>query len=163
MKKHSEAIWSSVKEIIFTSIGQPTLSINTESLNSPSFQEKEITTEALRLLQKMVLESNGLFLTLIVNDEDIKDIFNILNIYTCYNDFPLQSRQRLNAVGHILYKSANASVASCDHVFESFFPRLLDFMGISVDQYHNNKISPQGVSTLEPSISVLNFLQLAET
>lgn len=142
MKKHSEAIWSSVKEIIFTSIGQPTLPINTESLNSPSFQEKEITTEALRLLQKMVLESNGLFLTLIVNDEDIKDIFNILNIYTCYNDFPLQSRQRLNAVGHILYKSANASVASCDHVFESFFPRLLDFMGISVDQYHNNKISP---------------------
>ncbi|KAL0562327.1 hypothetical protein IC582_002781 [Cucumis melo] len=142
MKKHSEAIWSSVKEIIFTSIGQPNLSINTESLNSPSFQENEMTTEALRLLQKMVVESNGLFLTLIINDEDIKDIFNILNIYTCYNDYPLQSRQRLNAVGHILYTSASASVASCDHVFESYFHRLLEFLGISVDQYHNDKISP---------------------
>ncbi|XP_038898521.1 MMS19 nucleotide excision repair protein homolog isoform X2 [Benincasa hispida] len=142
MKKHSEAIWSSVKEIIFTSIGQPSLSINIESLNSPSFQENEITTEALILLQKMVVESNEFFLRLIIDDEDIKDIFNILNIYTCYNDFPLQSRQRLNAVGHILYKSANASVASCDHVFESFFPRLLDFVGISVGRSHNNKVSP---------------------
>lgn len=142
MEKHSEAIWSSVKEIIFTSTGQPSLSINLESLNSHSFQGDEITTEALTLLQKMVVGSNGLFLRLIINDEDIKDIFNILNIHTCFNDFPLQSRQRLNAVGHILYKSANASVASCDHVFESFFPRLLDIVGISVDQFQNNKVSP---------------------
>lgn len=144
MEKHCEAIWSSLKEIIFTSIGQPSLSINLESLNSLSFQGNEITAEALRLLQKMVVESNGLFIRLIINDEDIKDIFNILNIYTFYNDFPLQSRQRLNAVGHILYNSANASVASCNEVFESFFPRLLDIVGIHVDQSQNNKISPSG-------------------
>ncbi|XP_023547397.1 MMS19 nucleotide excision repair protein homolog isoform X1 [Cucurbita pepo subsp. pepo] len=142
MEKHSEAIWSSVKEIIFTSIEQPFLSFNLESLDSPSFQGNEMIIEALRLLQKMVVESNGSFLRLIINDEDIKEIFNILNIYTCYNDLPLQSRQRLNAVGHILYKSANASVASCNHVFESFFLRLLDFVGISVDQSDNYKISP---------------------
>ncbi|XP_022154542.1 MMS19 nucleotide excision repair protein homolog isoform X3 [Momordica charantia] len=141
MEKHHEAIWSSLKEIIFTSIGQPSLSINSDALNSP---RDEITTEALGLLQKILVESNGLFLGLIINDEDIKDIFNILNIYTCYNEFPQQSRQRLNAVGCILYNLANASVASCNEVFESFFPRLLDIVGISANQVRSNEISPSG-------------------
>ncbi|KAM7476006.1 hypothetical protein LguiB_023249 [Lonicera macranthoides] len=125
MEEHVEALWSSLKDAIYS------LSLDSESMDAMHFQENEFATEALTLLQKVIMQNDSPFLNLILDDENINSTINSATSFTNYDDIPLQSKQRLYAVGHILSVSAKASNASCNRVFESLFPRLVDALVIS--------------------------------
>ncbi|KAF3450688.1 hypothetical protein FNV43_RR06777 [Rhamnella rubrinervis] len=125
MAKHAKAIWSSLKNTISNSLLEPTKSFTSESLYGLGFQESEIATEALILLQAVFMQNNDLFLSLIVDDEDISTIFNTITSYLSYNDIPLQVKQRLHVVGRILYNATKTNFASCNRFLESFFPCLM--------------------------------------
>ncbi|XWS18947.1 hypothetical protein CRYUN_Cryun32bG0088600 [Craigia yunnanensis] len=131
MAKHGEAIWASLKDAIFTSLDS-VLSFTAESLGGLGLAENEIAAEALSLLQKLIVQNTNLFLDLIVDDEDINMIFNMISSYKTYHEIPSQSKQRLHAVGRILSTSAKATSLSCNRVFECFFSRLMDILGLSV-------------------------------
>nr|POE98686.1 mms19 nucleotide excision repair protein like [Quercus suber] len=55
MAKHARAIWLSIKDALYTSLQEPTLSFTSESLDGLVFQENEIAKEALTLLQQASL------------------------------------------------------------------------------------------------------------
>lgn len=131
MAKHVEALWSALKDAIYTS-AHSVLSLESELLDGMSFQDNEIVTEALVLLQKVISQNNSLLLDLIVSDEDINTTVDTIHSFKGYSDIPMQSKQRLHAVGRILSVSSKASIDSCNRVFENFFPRLMDALGISV-------------------------------
>ena len=78
------------------------------------------------------MENSSLSLSLIVGDKDINTIVNIVTSCGRYNDIPLQSKHKLCAIGHILYVSAKASITCCNQVFESFFFRLMEALGLSM-------------------------------
>ncbi|XWS20223.1 hypothetical protein CRYUN_Cryun31cG0081600 [Craigia yunnanensis] len=142
MAKHGEAVWSSLKDAIFTSLDS-VLSFTPESLEG--LCQNEIATEALSLLQKLILQNTNLFLDLIVGDEDINMIVNMISSYKSYHEIPSQSKQRLHAVGRILSTSAKASTASCNRVFECFFSRLMDILGISVRNSSEHPSSDESI------------------
>uniref|UniRef100_A0A6N2NHI5 MMS19 nucleotide excision repair protein n=1 Tax=Salix viminalis TaxID=40686 RepID=A0A6N2NHI5_SALVM len=130
--KHAGAIWCSLKDAIFTS-GQPlVLSLTPESLGGLGFQENEIAAEALTLLEKVVIQNNDLFSSMIVGDEEINMVLNSLSGYQSCNEIPSQSTQKMYSVGRILYVSVKASVASCSRIFQNFFPCLMESMGLPV-------------------------------
>ncbi|KAL4625999.1 hypothetical protein ACB092_05G064500 [Castanea dentata] len=131
MAKHARAIWLSIKDALYTSLQEPTLSFTSESLDGLVFQENEIAKEALTLLQQVIMQNNGLFLSLIVEDEDINIILNAVPSYESYSDIPLQGKLKLFAAGCILSISTKTSVACCNMIFESFFPRLMEILGLS--------------------------------
>ncbi|PON54356.1 Coatomer beta subunit [Parasponia andersonii] len=132
MAKHAKAIWSSIKTAISTSLKEPTKSITSESMDGLGFLENEITAEALVLLEIVVLQNNDLYLSLILDDEDIRTIFNIITSYVSYKDFSLQGKQRLHVVGRILYITSRTSVVSCNRMLETFFSRLVDVLKLSM-------------------------------
>ncbi|XP_059645093.1 MMS19 nucleotide excision repair protein homolog [Cornus florida] len=131
MAKHAEVLWASLKNAIFTSI-MPVLSLESEPVDGMGFQENEIATEALILLQKVILQNDALFLSLISGDEDINTTINSSAKFNRYDDIPTQNKQKLLAVGQILSVSAKASISSCNRVFENFFIRLMETLGLSV-------------------------------
>ncbi|KAK8503384.1 hypothetical protein V6N12_034779 [Hibiscus sabdariffa] len=130
MAKHVQAIWSSLKEVIFTS-PESDLSFTSESLEGLDLPKNEIAAEALSLLQKLVVQNAKLSLDLIVTDEDINMIFNMISSYKNYHEIPSEIKQRLHAVGRILSTTAKASQESCNRVFECFFGRLMDTLELS--------------------------------
>lgn len=132
MAKHAGAIWSSIKSAISTSLKDPTESITSESIDGLGFQENEIAAEALVLLEIVVLQNNDLYLSLILDDEDISTIFNMITSYRSYNDIPLQGKEKLHVVGRILYVTSRTSFASCNRVLETLFPCLVDILELSM-------------------------------
>ncbi|KAM4100099.1 hypothetical protein ACB094_05G042800 [Castanea mollissima] len=131
MAKHARAIWLSIKDALYTSLQEPTLSFTSESLDGLVFQENEIAKEALTLLRQVIMQNHGLFLSLIVEDEDINIILNAVPSCESYSDIPLQGKLKLFAAGCILSISTKTSVACCNMIFESFFPRLMEILGLS--------------------------------
>ncbi|KAK4427289.1 MMS19 nucleotide excision repair protein [Sesamum alatum] len=136
MAKHADALWSSLKDIAYLS-PQSTLSMDPESMSRMNFQESDVMTHAFVLLQEVIRQC-GDFISLIIGDNDIKTFLSSLNQYKGFDDIPLQVKQRLHAVGHILSTCAKASAALCNKVFESFFPLLMDGLGLSVAQPSQN-------------------------
>ncbi|KAG6782151.1 hypothetical protein POTOM_011541 [Populus tomentosa] len=130
--KHAGAIWSSLKDAIFTSGQSFVLSFTPESLGGLGCQENEIAAEALALLEKVVIQNNDLFSSMIVGDEEINMVLNSITGCQSYNEIPLQSTQKLYSVGRILYVSVKASVASCSRIFQYFFSCLMESMGLPV-------------------------------
>ncbi|XP_062103207.1 MMS19 nucleotide excision repair protein homolog [Humulus lupulus] len=128
MAKHAGAIWSSINSEMSTSVKKPTEAVTSESINGLGFQENEIATEALVLLGKVVLQNNDLYLSLILDDEDISSIFNIITSYRSYNNIPLEGKERLHVVGRILFITSRTSIVSCNRVLETFFPRLVEIL-----------------------------------
>ncbi|XP_044487273.1 MMS19 nucleotide excision repair protein homolog isoform X1 [Mangifera indica] len=129
--KHAGAIWSSIKDVIYFSL-EHTLSFGLESLDGPGFQENAILQEALTLLQIVIKQNTDLFLSQIIADEDINFILKSISNFNSYNKIPMQSKQKLHAVGCILSVSVKASLSSCIRVIESFFPTLVNALGLSV-------------------------------
>ncbi|KAK3028881.1 hypothetical protein RJ639_039890, partial [Escallonia herrerae] len=86
MAKHVGALWSSLKDVIFTSA----FALDAESRNSMEFQVNEIATEAFLLLQKVILQDDGSFLSLILGDDDINTVMNSLASFKDYDDIPIQ-------------------------------------------------------------------------
>ncbi|KAL0319306.1 UNVERIFIED_CONTAM: MMS19 nucleotide excision repair protein [Sesamum angustifolium] len=87
---------------------------------------------------KEVIRHCGEFISLIIGDKDINTFLISLNQYKGFEDIPLQVKQKLHGVGHILSSCAKASAAMCNKVFESFFPLLMDGLGLSVAQPSQN-------------------------
>uniref|UniRef100_A0A2N9GRY4 MMS19 nucleotide excision repair protein n=1 Tax=Fagus sylvatica TaxID=28930 RepID=A0A2N9GRY4_FAGSY len=56
--KHARAIWLSIKDALYNSLQEPTLSFTSESLDGLGFQENEIAKEALMLLQQVIMQNN---------------------------------------------------------------------------------------------------------
>ncbi|PIN26041.1 DNA repair/transcription protein Mms19 [Handroanthus impetiginosus] len=136
MAKHAEALWSSVKDVTFIS-PQSTPSMESKLVDGMSFLESDIMTQALVLLQE-VIRLYGEFISLIIGDNDITVYVNSLNQYRQFDDIPVQGKQRLHAVGQLLSACVKASVASCNKAFESFFPLLMDGLGLSVAKSSEN-------------------------
>ncbi|KAI3455490.1 hypothetical protein Pfo_012153 [Paulownia fortunei] len=136
MAKHVEALWSSVKDATYIS-PQSTLSMESELMGGMSFQESDIMTQAFVLLQE-VIRQYGDFISLIIGDNDINVFVNSLSQYKEFDAIPVQVKQRLHAVGHILFTCAKPSVALCNKVFESFFLLLMDGLGLSVAKPSDN-------------------------
>ncbi|KAL6996405.1 hypothetical protein U1Q18_006533 [Sarracenia purpurea var. burkii] len=131
ISQHAETLWSSVKDAIFNSI-QPITYLESEPPDGGmGFQENEVATEALILLQKVVLQTDGSFLNLIVGDEEINSNIKSITSFKNFADIPLENKKKLHAVGRILSVSARVSIASCNRVFESFFLCLTDALGLS--------------------------------
>lgn len=129
--KHGGAIWSTLKDTLYIS-QENVFSFNPDSLDGLGFQNTEIAIEALGLLQKLIVQNCTLFVGLIVGDEDINKIFKAITNYKNSSEIPVESKQKLHAVGCILNVSAKASTSSCNRVFGYFFPQLTDVLGMSV-------------------------------
>ncbi|GMH03716.1 hypothetical protein Nepgr_005555 [Nepenthes gracilis] len=130
MGKHAEAIWQSLKDAIQYLPEEPVLSSASDLSDNMGLQENEITKEALVLVQNVISQPSNAFLNLILDDEDINGVVNSIHSFGNYNDIPLQSKQKLVAVGHILSILGKTSSASCNRVFETIFVCLLDTLGV---------------------------------
>ncbi|KAL8230328.1 hypothetical protein R6Q57_000106 [Mikania cordata] len=121
IQEQHNALWSSLKDAIFTSVPS-SLTVG------PGSQDNKIADEALVLLQKLIQQDNSSFsfLKLILKDKDINMTLKSLSNYNNYDDITVTDKQRLNAIGQILYVSAAASIASCNAIFESIFSELVN-------------------------------------
>ncbi|KAK6914821.1 MMS19, C-terminal [Dillenia turbinata] len=133
MAKHAGAIWSSLKDVICTSIQEPSLPLAPESLDGPSFHINEIVAEALALLQRVNAQNDGLYLNYIFGDEDINMVISTINNFRSSIVISLQSKQTLFSVGCILSVSAKCSNPSCNKVIERYLPILMDNLGLSTE------------------------------
>uniref|UniRef100_A0A2P2MRE0 MMS19 nucleotide excision repair protein n=2 Tax=Rhizophora mucronata TaxID=61149 RepID=A0A2P2MRE0_RHIMU len=131
--KHAGALWSSLRDAICDSVKEHALSFTLELLHGVDTQGNQIEREALSFLEKLIIQNNDLFLGLIIQDQEINMLVNTATSYKSYKEILTQSKQKLYAVGRILYVSAKASIASCNKIFQSFFPRLLMALGLSVE------------------------------
>ncbi|CAN1285941.1 MMS19 nucleotide excision repair protein homolog [Linum perenne] len=136
MAKHAIAIWSSLKDTIYTTKPESPLSFTTESLDSQDAKENKIFTEAFGLLEKIISldEDNGSFVSLIIGDDDINTVFNTVSSYNSYEETSIENKQKLLVIGHILYVSAKSSISSCKRIVECFLPRLLEDLELSLDR-----------------------------
>ncbi|CAI9114214.1 OLC1v1014878C1 [Oldenlandia corymbosa var. corymbosa] len=132
MVKHGEELWSSLKDVLYTS-PQSALSAVSKSFVGMVFEESDVMIQALALLQELMQNNGDLFLNLILSDEDINVFMKSLTL-PC-DDITLQIKQRLHSVGRVLSISAESSIASCNRVFDKFFPSLLEALGFSVGSH----------------------------
>ncbi|KAM3380162.1 MMS19 nucleotide excision repair protein isoform X1 [Capsicum galapagoense] len=148
MEKYTESLWSALKDAIFT-CPLSTVSVDSDPVDGLGFHESEIMTQALELLQVLVRQHNASFLSLILGDGDISSFLNSLFQFNDFNSLSTQYKQRLHAVGHVLSVCIKASGSSCNKVFESFFPQLVDALRLSVEDSHK---------TVHPALDAnLNF------
>ncbi|KAK6125136.1 hypothetical protein DH2020_041102 [Rehmannia glutinosa] len=136
MAMHDETLWSCLKEVTYIS-PQSTLAMESESMGGMNFQESDVMKQAFILLQEVIRQS-GDFISLIIGDNDILLFLNSLNQYKEFDAIPVQDKQRLHAVGHILTTCAKPSVALCNKVFKSVFPLLMDHLELSVAKPSEN-------------------------
>ncbi|XP_073299299.1 MMS19 nucleotide excision repair protein homolog isoform X2 [Primulina huaijiensis] len=129
MVKYAQALWSSVKEATFIS-PQSTVSAESELMGGMGFQDNDMMTQAFVLLQE-VMQQDIIFTNLVLSDKDINIFVNSLIESADFGDISLLLRQKLHAAGHILSVCAKSSAASCNKVFESYFPLLMNALGIS--------------------------------
>ncbi|XP_043695721.1 MMS19 nucleotide excision repair protein homolog isoform X2 [Telopea speciosissima] len=133
MEKHSRAIWMSLKDTIFSSSSEDVLSLASESPDAMGFQENEVVKEGLVCLYHVILQNERLFTNLIVEDEDVEMIFRSVTSCRSYNGITVENRKKLQALGRIISVSAKVSSSSCSRIFQSFFIRLMDILGVSSD------------------------------
>lgn len=142
--KYATSIWSSIKDILSTYLGEPDFSLNITSVDGIGFPENEFVMEALSLLQQLIVQNSSLLVRLIIDDEDVNIIFKTIASYEIYDDIPVQEKKKLHSIGRILCIAAKSTVTSCNAVFESLFSRIMDNLGVSVsniDTSRNGDIS----------------------
>lgn len=150
MTKHAQSLWACVKDAIYIS-PQSTLLSESECLDGMNFQASDVMLQAFVLLQKIILQEGG-FISLIMGDNDINTFVNSLNGHKDFDDIPVQNKQRLHGIGHILSICAKTSVAACSKIFEGFFPHLMDVLGLSVA-----KLPDSGCHDKDPLSPLSNF------
>lgn len=138
MASHAEALWSSVKDATYIS-PQCTLTKESELLGGMGFQDSDVMMQAFILLQE-VIQQCGDFISLILGDNDINVFMNSLNQYEEMDQIPSLEKQRLHVVGHMLFTCAKSSPALCNKVFHSFFPLLMECLGLSVAKSSNGHL-----------------------
>ncbi|XP_021765348.1 MMS19 nucleotide excision repair protein homolog isoform X2 [Chenopodium quinoa] len=127
--KHAEAIWNSLKAAICNlprGSREDVSSFASDLSNGMSFEENEITKEALNLLQKVASQQNSGFLNLVLKDRDINNLINSFTASGSSDSIPPQNEQELCFVGRIFSVLAKASTSSCNMVFDTLFLHLLD-------------------------------------
>ncbi|KAL3528688.1 hypothetical protein ACH5RR_008010 [Cinchona calisaya] len=134
MAKHAEALWSSLKDVLYTS-PQSALYVESESYGGMVFEDNDVMIEVLLLLQGLTQQNSDLLLNMILGDEDINMFIYSLPQSWNFDSVPLQIKQRLHSVGRLLSVSAKSSMASCNRVFEKFFSRLIEALGCSVGNH----------------------------
>ncbi|XP_020227718.1 MMS19 nucleotide excision repair protein homolog isoform X1 [Cajanus cajan] len=141
--KYARAIWSSVKDTLSTYLGEPKFSFTIAPVDGIGFPENEIGIEALSLLQQLIVQNSSLLVSLIIDDEDVNEIFKTIASYEIYDAIPVQEKKKLHAIGRILYITAKSTISSCNAVFENLFSRMMDDLGFSVsnaDSFSNGDI-----------------------
>ncbi|KAK7261769.1 hypothetical protein RIF29_28088 [Crotalaria pallida] len=139
--KYAGAIWSSLKNIISTYLGEPDFCFTRAPVDCIGFPENEFAIEALSLLQQLIVQNSSLLVSMIIDDEDVNIVFSTIMSYEKYNDIPVQEKKKLHAIGRILYVTVKTSVSSCNAVFQSIFSRIMDNLGLPVNNTDN---SPNG-------------------
>ncbi|KAL5729011.1 hypothetical protein ACHQM5_002023 [Ranunculus cassubicifolius] len=134
MAKHAKAIWSLLKDAIFSSLQDTITSRISESPDDMGFPNDEIAKEALLCVQKFMLQEDGLFLSLILEDEDVELILRSASSVISFDDISVENRQKIYALGCILWTSAKVSIPCCNKIFQHFFPRLMETLGLSNKQ-----------------------------
>ena len=97
--KHARAIWSVVKNAIYTYLKEPVFSYTSAPMDGIGFLRNEIVTEALSLLQQLIMQDNGLLLSLIIEDNDVNMVFKSI---ACYGKYINNLAQMLCVVFSIL-------------------------------------------------------------
>ncbi|KAG9449094.1 hypothetical protein H6P81_009059 [Aristolochia fimbriata] len=142
MTKHVKAIWSSLKDIILSSSEELIFPFEQEHTGS---QNDEIIKEALLCLQKVMFQfgssDDASFISLVVEDAELMMIMRSFSSDRSYADIPGDGRQKLHALGSILSISAKVSISCCQNVMKSFFPLLMELLGISSSNLSCNPIS----------------------
>ncbi|KAK9149345.1 hypothetical protein Scep_008102 [Stephania cephalantha] len=152
MAKHASTIWSSLKGAIFTSYQEPIIS-RISDLADCKGPENEIAREALLCLQKFMLQDDGLFLDMVLEDQDIEQVLRSIAGFKSYNDMTMESKQKVHALGCILAASAKFSGACCNRVFQKLLPQLMDILG-----YFEENSARDCISGIDPVQCVkLNF------
>lgn len=157
MAKHAKAIWSSLKEAICTfSPPETSFSLAFDSPKDMRSQENEVAEEALICLERIMVQldcSSGYsFINFIVEDEDIEMMFRSVTSVLGYKDLTAEGKQKLHALGNILSVSARISSSLCNRVFQSYFTRLMEILGISsksssIESISNDSyILPEGLN-----------------
>nr|XP_043614238.1 MMS19 nucleotide excision repair protein homolog [Erigeron canadensis] len=129
--EHLEAIWSSLKEAVFSSVPS--------NLTVGPFEDNKIVDEALILLEKLIQQDDSSFLNLVLKDVDMNMTLKSLSNYTSYDDITMTEKQRLTAVGRILYVITAASMGSCNAIFQGFFTELVQ--GLLATTQEKNHVS----------------------
>jgi DNA repair/transcription protein MET18/MMS19 len=78
------------------------------------------------------VQNSSQLVSLIIDDEDVNFITNSIASYEMYDTISVQEKEKLHAIGRILYISAKTSIPSCNAVFQNFFLRMMDKLGFSV-------------------------------
>ncbi|XP_050235075.1 MMS19 nucleotide excision repair protein homolog isoform X2 [Mercurialis annua] len=147
--KHARAIWSLLKDEICSSGEEYMVSSDAASIIDPDSHKNEVATEALSLLEKLIVQNGDLFLSMIISDEDVNMVFKTISSFKSYNLLSPQSKQKLHMVGRVVCVCAKTSVSSCNTVFKKFFLDLMEALDISVENtsrnfQSNGKVSKAG-------------------
>lgn len=154
MASHAGALWSSVKNATYIS-PQCTLK-ESELLGGMGFEDSDIMMQAFILLQE-ILQQSGDFISLILGDNDITVFMNSLNQYKEIDQIPSLAKQRLHVVGCILSTCAKPSSALCNKVFHSFFPLLLENLGLSVANSPNGYLDEDCIPPLKFNFAAIHL------
>lgn len=155
MANHAEDLWSSVKDATYIS-PQCTLTKESELSGGMGFQDSDIMMQAFILLQE-VIQQSGDFIMLILRDNDINVFMNSLNQYKEIDQIPSLAKQRLHVVGNILSTCAKPSSALCNKVFHSFFPLLLENLGLSVANSSNGYLNEDCIPPIKFNFAAIHL------
>ncbi|XP_057432306.1 MMS19 nucleotide excision repair protein homolog isoform X2 [Lotus japonicus] len=156
ISKYAKAIWSSLKDTLYTYLGEPDFSFTQAPAGGIGFPKSDIAIEAMSLLQQLIVQNSSLLVSLIIDDQDVNMIFNTIASYDVYDAIPEQEKKKLHAIGRILYITAKTSITSCNAVFQSLFSQMMDNSGFSV----SNIDSSLNVDSIPSQKVKLGFLYL---
>ncbi|KAL6006074.1 hypothetical protein ACLOJK_040119, partial [Asimina triloba] len=135
MLKHANAIWSSLREVIFASSQEPLSLLASELLADVTAPENEVAKGALLCLQRLMFQlgasGDNMFVGLIIDDKELETVFSYFITGNNYKDSTAESKQKLYAVASVLSVSTKVSSVCCSRVFQKYFPHLMDTLGIS--------------------------------
>lgn len=131
MGKHIEALWSSLKDILYAS-AHTAFPFESGATDDMGAKETDMFNEALILLQELTQQNSDILLNSILYDKEINAFISSFSQPQDVSDIPMQRRQQLNAIGRVLSVSAKSSFTSCNRLFEKFFPQLMEALGLSI-------------------------------
>lgn len=131
MGTHIEALWSSLKDILFAS-PHTAFPFESGSTGDMGAKETDMFNEALILLQELTQQNSDILLNFILYDKEINAFISSFSQNKDVSDIPVPRRQQLNAIGCVLSVSAKSSAVSCNRLFEKFFPQLMEALGLSI-------------------------------
>lgn len=153
MRKHGKSIWSSLKDVIFNFSPQRPSFLSNGLDGDVESEANQITKEALNCLQTAIIHldspNQDSILCLIIDDQDIETKFWSLASIRNYSDASSEIQRELSAFGSVLSTASKVSIHCCTEVFQKFFLRLMEMLGVlqkrsSKSCVNNQKMNPAG-------------------